>query len=230
MKLRRRNSFSLNNKTTILIISAIVLAVVVIGIVVGVLISNHNEQVEQEEHDKTVIGINVASKPDKDVYYVGEEFDPTGFLLQIVTNSGAETQFIEYNEDIHFTGFDSSVAVGNQTITVSYMNHMTTFVIQIKEAPKPAPKLEGIEVYNLQTTYTLSDWNRYGPDVRGIDFTGAKIRCIYSDGSVKEDILLNNSYIYGYTKLDAPGTTSITVKYSNGETTVETTVTITITE
>lgn len=219
MKLRSRRN---TNKKLIIIVAAIVLALVLIGTIVGVVIGKTNDEKEQDEYNKTIIGINVALKPTKDVYYVGEEFDPTGFLLQIVTNGIGETSFVEYNEDMIFSGFDSSAPTEAQTITVSYMDFVTTFVIQIKEEAQVAPTLERIEVYNFKTEYTLSDWNLSGPDVRG-----GRIRCIYSDGSVVEDILLKDSYIDSedVIYMSKPGKTEITVKYSNLETTVEITVT-----
>lgn len=219
MKLRSRRSV---NKKLIIIVAAIVLAIVLIGVIVGVVIKKNDDKKEQEESDKDVIGINVASKPDKDVYCIGEEFDPKGFLLQVVTKSGTETYFVEYNEDMVFSGFDSSAVAETQTITVSYMGYATTFVIQIKEEAQVAPTLERIEVYNFQTEYTLSDWNLSGPNVRG-----GRIRCIYSDGSVVEDILLKDSYIDSedVIYMSKPGKTEITIKYSNLETTVEITVT-----
>ena len=219
MKLRSRRN---TNKKLIIIVAAIALAVVLIGVIVGVVIKKNNDQKEQEKYDKTVVGINVASKPDKDVYYVGDEFEPKGLKLQVVTNGINETYFVEYNEEMTFSGFDSSAVAETQTITVSYMGYATTFVIQVKEEPQVAPTLTGIEVYNFKTTYTLEEWNLSGPDVRG-----ARIRCLYSDGSVVEDILLKDSYIDSadVIYMSKPGKTEITIKYSNLETTVEITVT-----
>lgn len=220
MKLRNRRS----EKKQIIIISvvAIVLAMILIGVIIGAVADNKAKK-EQEAYDKTVVGINVASKPNKDVYYIGEEFDPTGLKIQVVTNSFNETYFVEYNEDMTLTGFDSSVA-GQQAIIVAYMDYTTVFVVEVKEEPTPVPTLEKIEVYDFITTYSLDEWNTYGPDV-----AGARIRCIYSDESVEEDIILKKSYIRGYQRVDAPGTTEITVRYSVGGKTLETTVTITIT-
>lgn len=221
MKLRRHHN-KINNKT--IIVLAIILAVVLVAGIVAIIVGVDSAQ-KQDKFNKEVIRINVSSRPAKLVYYVGETFDPTGLKLQVVTNHQDESYFVEYNEEMNFSGFDSSEPNNAQTITVSYMGFSTTFVVEIKEKPSLAPVLESIEVYNFKTTYTLADWNKYGPSV-----TGARIRCVYSDGSTEEDIILKNSYIYGFKKLESAGTTEIIIKYTIGSVTVQTNVTITITE
>ena len=219
MKLRRQSQ----KRKVVMIVLAIVLAVALIAGIVAIIVGVNNAK-KLEAFNKEVVRIIVASKPNKTVYYVGEEFDPTGLRIQVVTNGQDETYFVDYNEEMNIIGFDSSKSASSQVITVSYKGFSSMFVVEIKEEPKPAPTLEKIEVYGFKTTYSLTEWNTYGPDV-----AGARIRCIYSDESVEEDIILKNSYIKGYQKLDAPGTTEITVKYSVGGKTLETTVTITIT-
>lgn len=211
----------LSKKKIILIVALLLVVVIALAVVIGISIKNK----EIEEQNKAIKGIAISTVP-KLEYYVGDEFDPTGLQIQVVTEHSYYSKFISYpHADITVSGFDSSVAVEKQPITVKYKEYTATFYVTIKEPPVAKPRLQAIEVYDFITTYTLSDWNTYGPNVRG-----GKITCIYSDGSVEGGVYLKASYIYGWKPLDAPGTTEITVKYSDGITSVETTVTITVTE
>ena len=215
----------LSKKRLIIIIAAAVLLLAV-GITVAVVLSMRSQQQAVNDEDgKTVLGISMNFYPTKRVYYVGEEFDPNGIRIQVRTKGQEYTTFIDDVSKLKFSGFDSSVPNDKLVITVEYEGWTTTFDLVVKEKEKPTPKLVSIEVYNLIDTYNLEEWNYYGPDV-----SGARIRCHYDDGSVKEDIILKNAHINGFKKLNAPGTTEITVKYNDGVTTVETTVTITVTE
>ena len=215
-----------NNKRKKTIIIIVVAAIVVLAVVAGIIaivVSNNRAQQQEQENRNIIRGISISSNPTKTVYYLGDAFDPTGTRIQVLTNSREYTYFVEWNE-LTFEGFDSSVTNDKLTITVTYMEYSTTFDIQVKEPETLAPTLESIEVYNFQTTYPLSEWNIYGPNP-----AGAKIRCVYSDGSVVEDIALKSKYISGYSKLDTAGATQITITYTDGVTTVSTTVEITIT-
>lgn len=211
-----------NRRKKLLIALAVVVALaVIVGVVAIIITVNANKQ---EAEDKNIVrGISIASSPAKTVYYVGEAFDPTGTKIQVLTNSANYTYFVDWTQ-LTFEGFDSSVANEKLTITVSYKGYTTTFNVVVKEHEPETPTLTGIEVYNFETTYPLDEWNKYGPNS-----TGAYIRCIYSDGSVVEDIVLKDKYIFGVTKLSSAGATEITIKYSDGVTTVETTVEITVT-
>lgn len=164
----------------------------------------------------------ISAYPNKLVYYIGEEFDPTGISVQVDFEDGTTT-FIEDPSQLTFEGFDSSVPCKEQEIKVSYMGHTKTISVVIVELPKPNPTLESIEVYDLQTTYDIEYWNSYG-----LNIVGSMIRLHYSDGSTEEKYLLSK-YVSGVRMVDAPGTLEITVKYSDGVTTVETQVEITIT-
>lgn len=123
-----------------------------------------------------------------------------------------------------FEGFDSSEPSSEQEITVGYMGFTKTISVVIVDLPKPTPTLESIEVYNLKTTYNIEEWNRHY-----LDIVGSMIRLHYSNGSTKEKYLLTK-YISGVRMVDSPCTLYITVEYSDGVTTVETQVEITITE
>ena len=224
MKLKSKRLRLRSEKPRIgLIIGAVALALVLVLVVLG-MVQCSKDQKEAELKAKEIQYITVAFKPNKTTYYIGETFDPAGLKVQVVTNSQEYTHFVDWTQ-LSFEGFDSSVPNEKLTVTVSYEGYSTILDVVIKEVESSQSKLEKIEIYDFQTTYTLKKWNMGGPNTNG-----AKIRAIYSDGSVVEGIVLKDIYIPGYEQLDAPGTTEITVQYSDSVTTVETTVTITVTE
>ena len=219
MKLKRRSN------TKVLLIAGIVALVLIVAVVALLIVNGINEKKEEQakEEGKAIHQIIMSSYPDKTVYNVGETFNPVGAKIQVITKGQIETYFVDYNE-LTFEGFDSSEAKDAVTITVSYKGFKTSFNVKIKEVETTAPVLERIEVYNFQTEYEFNAWNEGGPDT-----AGGKIRAYYSDGSIVEGIVLKTKYIPGYDQLSKPGKTTITVQYSDGVTTVETTVEITVT-
>lgn len=210
-------------KRTLILIAALVGLAVIIGVAAIIIAVNVNAEKQEAENRDIIRGISISAVPAKTVYYVGEVFDPTGAKIQVLTNSSSYTYFVDWNK-LTFEGFDSSVANDKLTITVSYKGYSTTFDVKVQEHEHIAPVLTSIEVQNFTTTYSKEEWNKYGPNS-----TGATIKCIYSDGSVVEDIVLKDKYIYGVADSDV-GTTEIIIKYSDGVTTVELPITITITE
>ena len=171
-----------------------------------------------------VLGLHVAINP-KLTYYVGEEFDPTGMRIQVITNEQYTSYFIDAPDDrLTITGFDSSAPVDEQVITVSFEDVSTTFTVKIKEMPSAKPVLESIEVLNLRNTYSVDRWNNGGADLGG-----AKLKLNYTDGSSKEIDLIGD-YVSPLPWADAPGTLEITITYSETNVTKSVKVPITITE
>lgn len=212
----------IGNKTKkpILIIVIAAVALILVGILVFCII----RQVQIDKENKTVKGIAVSVLP-KNVYYVGEEFDPENLMIQVIAGSNEYSYFVDYpNADIKLDGFDSSVPNDDLKITVKYKEFTTSFGVKILEIPSLNPTLKEISVGGLKTTYTLEKWNRLR-----LNLEGATLKCVYTDDSVKE-IPLIPSYIYGANKVDAPGEYEITVKYSEGAIQKEISVKITITE
>ena len=208
-------------KKRLVLIISIIAVLLVVALAVGAIIyfSNTPEPIPEN----TVTDVQLSSKPYKTVYYVGEQFDPKGLRVQVITHNYDLSYFVDHTK-LSWSGFDSSAPTEEQIITVTYRGFSLSFTVEIKEAEKTNPVLERIEVYDFKTIYTLKQWNMSGPNT-----TGAKLRCFYSDGSVVEDIVLRDMYIPGYERLDAPGITEIIVNYSDGVTSVSTTVTITVT-
>lgn len=176
--------------------------------------------------DTDTVMLSISSRPNKTVYYVGEEFDPRGTKAQVIKKDFDNSYFVDYTE-LTFEGFDSSKPNDKLAITVRYGNVSTQMYITIKEEGQvDKVYLSDIEVVNLKMTYSLSDWNTYG-----VVADGATIKRTYSDGTVNdENAPLKYSYIQGYTKMDSAGTTEITIRYKEDGYIVEKTITITITD
>lgn len=175
-----------------------------------------------------ILSLTVTTKP-KTTYYVGQEFDKTGMRIQVNTDKQATTFFVEADDEkLVISGFDSSVAVENQKVTITYEGVSTWFTVTIKEIPKPAPTLESIEVVNLISTYTVEKWNK-----NGLNPYGAYLKLTYSDGTVKgsyAETPLLWDYVSPLSKVEGPGTTQIVISYSEAGIVKTVTVDITITE
>ena len=147
--------------------------------------------------------------------------NPTGLSVYSLTNGGEFTKLSL--DECTITGFDSSVAVKEQVITVTYKGFTDTFTIEIKEEPTGTPVLESISMQTLpKTEYKVKE---------GLNSDGGVILCTYSDGSTKTVDLINE-YVYGFRAayLAGVGTYDITVKYNEDGVTAETTYKITITK
>lgn len=215
-------------KTTIKILIVVAAVLLLVGLVWLVIsgITSANEAKEGKEIK--FITLNATPKSE---YLVGEEFDATGTIIQVMTKNMDNTYFVDNINDMTFSGFDSSKAVDEQVITVSYQGFTTTFTVKIKEEEKPAPTLVSIEVRDLHTTYTMARWNQNGPSL-----ANAYLVLTYSDGSTKgslEETPLLWKYIEPLSDVEGAGTTQMVINYTEGEgenaIVVSTTVTITIT-
>ena len=175
----------------------------------------------------TVIsGINISIYPSKMQYYVGEEFDPKGLKVQVVSNNNEVSYFVDASS-LEFSGFDSTEPNDSVVVTVKYLEYTTQFTVKVKEREgvKNDPEVVGIKLSdNFKSTYTLQEWNdNNGPYLRSV-----RIVLIYSDGSEET---LDKINVYDFTDgverhLDSAGTTQFKVLYQG----FETTVTVTITE
>ena len=227
-----------------IILATVVGIVVVIAIVVTVvLIGTNNENNGGNTNDDTPnVGDNddedrgevdleaeptqiyVATVPNKTTYYVGETPNYSGLSIGVMeeNSSGFKLEYDEYAEHFTITGFDSSVPVAEQTITVKYKEYETSFTIEIKELITGA-RLTAIRIDPLpnKTTYKLGE---------AIDYTGGRVLCEYSDGSTKT-VRLKEAQISGFATITSPGEYEILVEYydENGGY-AKTTFTITMTE
>lgn len=85
----------------------------------------------------TFTGLSIFAMPVKTTYLTGETFDPTGLVILANYNGGSD---LVPNSALVFTGFDSSVPVENQVITVTLPENgeqpelSITFEINIQHA------------------------------------------------------------------------------------------------
>lgn len=216
MKLKKKRSKVFN-------IILIVAGVALLGLIIGLII--HFIPDKQEEHDPYEIkNIQLSAYPSKSIYYVGEEFDPTGCRIQVLTYDYDLSYFVDYTK-LTFSGFDSSEVNDSLPITVSYRGFTTSFNVKIIEPPSDTPTLSSYEVCDLKTEYRMNEWNEYG-----INVVGGTLKFIYSDGSVKENIYIQTIWCSGIVKVDEPCQIEITITYDDDGRLYQIPVTITITE
>lgn len=208
------------------IIIAIVAAVVLIAATVITIVVINNQQkkseIEAAELQKLEIKeIQISHLPDKTVYYCGTSLDTAGLVVYSLTYGG---EFTRLDLDAcTVTGFDSSVPVEEQTITVTYKGFTDTFTVQIKAQPTENPTLVSIKMATLpKTTYKLGE---------KLDVEGGTFTCYYSDGTTKT-VSLEIKYTGGFMPAmnKGPGEHEMRVVYEENGVQVETTYKITITE
>lgn len=156
-----------------------------------------------------VAGIYVSETPDKMVYYVGDTPNYSGLVIGVsqVADKGTTLSYDEAYNELTITGFDSSVPVKEQVITVQYKEFTTTFTVEIKELVTEATRLTGIRIDPLpdKLTYKLGE---------ALDYTGGRVVCEYSDGTTKVLRLDSTGVrVSGFATITTPGEYDITVKY-----------------
>lgn len=231
-------------KETILMIAITVVAVVVI-VVIGVLVftgggnggnsggitgdnGNSDNGGTSGENGGTVPSteiqdIYLATKPTKRKYLVGEQPNYNGMVVAVTSADGDTTQYAyeENAEMFTITGFDSSVPVEDQIVTVEYMGHTTVFKVQILPIPGEETHLVSIELISMpKTEFKVGD---------APSFKNGMILCTYSDGSTKE-VKLTFSLTSGFEYVDDPGEYTIVVEYVEEGYSATTEYTITVTE
>lgn len=217
MKLQKR-------KNKGLIIVAIVVAALLVLALIGVLVVP--TIIKNVTKPDPSIAVSVSPK---NVYFVGEKFDPTGLKIQVITGDQETTYFVSYPDaDLKISGFDSSVANESLALTITYKGMTTTLKVTIKDYPAKPPVLVSIGLSDAfyETPFTLHFWNRYGPTKRA----GVNLVLTYDDGSTKE-IPFKAEHCFNVIRpLEEAGTTEFTIKYSEGGKVFEETITVEITE
>lgn len=150
--------------------------------------------------------IEITAQPTKTVYSVGEELDTTGLEVTAVYSDESRKTVNNWKT----SGFDSSKAITNQTVTISYTENEVTktaeFNVEIKDY-----NLKSITIINKPTKlmYTIDD---------DFDSTGLKVEAKYSDNTTKD--ITENIEVVGFDK-KAEENKTITVKYGNKTDTFE---------
>ena len=170
--------------------------------------------------ETVILSLHIVKYPERN-YVVGQPFYAGEMQVQVVTNNIYTYYFIDATDpELEISGFNSSEVAENQVITVTYRGVSTTFTVNIKPVPTPAPTLVSFEVVGLTDTYTMGVWNE-----NGVSLYGAKLKLIYSDDST-EEVKLLGKYVSSLPVVTEPGTITITITYSG----IVVEVPITITE
>ena len=140
------------------------------------------------------VSISVKKAPNKTEYFVGDSYDGTGLVVNVVYNNGT-------NKDIT-TGFTtsgfSSANAGKNTVTVNYEGLKATFDVTIK-----AVELTGIEIAKApnKTTYNTGD---------ELDTTGLVLTLKYNNGTTGTT---DTGYTVSGYDTNTAGEQTITVTY-----------------
>lgn len=134
-------------KIAIIVVIAIVLLIAIVVVVAWYMFTQQT------------VAIYVDTLPVKTEYWVNEEFESNGLVvkqLKRIQNFNCEIPY----EQLEITGFDSSVACEEQTVTVTYGKFSTSFTVTINERPAPQKvvigvKIQGKDGAELKTDYQL---------------------------------------------------------------------------
>lgn len=188
---------------------------------------------------ETSISICITSYPDKVYYQVNEIFDPTGLVLSAVITErypdGTEKTFTEEiaypNENISFSGTDFSTE-GTKIITVIYtkneMVKYTSFEVTVGSSSLIQKTLDSISIKTLPTKTEYKVNEEFDPT--GLVIT-ANYTNYYSDNSTmsySNDISYDNNMTFSGTDFSTAGTKTITVTYTENETSQFATFEITV--
>lgn len=177
-----------------------------------------------DEVPDAIVEFYISSPPVRNLYNVGDEANYSG-LTFFIRDTDRNIINISYDDDpdaFNITGFDSSVPVESQTITVECRGYTDTFTVKIEEPTPVKPTLVGITIDPMpQTIYGKGE---------SLNLSGSYIVVEYSDGTT-ESIKLRMKHISGFDPDLAVGDHVLTVKYhdENGGY-AETSFTITVTE
>lgn len=177
---------------------------------------------------ETSISICITSYPDKVYYQVNEIFDPTGLVLSAVITErypdGTEkniTEEIAYpNENITFSGTDFSTE-GTKIITVIYTKSelvaYTSFEVTVGSGSLIEKTFDSISIKTLPTKTEYIVNEEFDPT--GLEITANYT--YYSDNSsmsYSNDISYDNNMSFSGTDFSTVGTKTITVTYTENET------------
>lgn len=216
MKLQNKRK---NTVVIIVIVAIVLVALVVAGIFLAPVIIGNIYKPEPS------IAVSVSPK---NVYFVREEFDPTGLKIQVLMGDTDSSYFVSYpDSELKISGFDSSVANESLPLTITYKGMTTTLNVTIKDHPAKNPTLVSMRLSDnfYDPPFTKTFWNDFGPYKR----PNVNIILTYDDGSEKE-VKLEAKYCFGLDRdIQSAGMTEFTLKYSEGGVTLEEKITVEIT-
>ena len=154
-------------------------------------------------------GIAVTAQPDKTTYFIGEEFDPEGM---VVTATFADDTTADVTEDCTFS--PETMAAGTQSVTITYVRAGVTKTATVAVAVRT---LDHIAV----TTPPNKTAYKYGETFQP---AGMVVTAYYTD----ETSRAVTGYTYSPTGALAMNNTTITISYTEGSVTKQTTQAITV--
>ena len=154
-------------------------------------------------------GIAVTAQPDKTTYFIGEEFDPEGM---VVTATFADDTTADVTEDCTFS--PETMAAGTQSVTITYVRAGVTKTATVAVAVRT---LDHIAV----TTPPNKTAYKYGETFQP---AGMVVTAYYTDDTSRAV----TGYTYSPTGALDMNNTTITISYSEGSVTEQTTQAITV--
>ena len=154
-------------------------------------------------------GVAVTKQPSKTTYFIGEEFDPTGM---VVTATFADDTTADVTEDCTFS--PETMAAGTQSVTITYVRAGVTKTATVAVAVRT---LDHIAV----TTPPSKTAYKYGETFQP---AGMVVTAYYTDGSSAAV----SGYTYSPNGALAMNNTTITISYTEGSVTKQTTQAITV--
>ena len=154
-------------------------------------------------------GIAVTAQPDKTTYFIGEEFDPEGM---VVTATFADDTTADVTEDCTFS--PETMAAGTQSVTITYVRAGVTKTATVAVAVRT---LDHIAV----TTPPNKTAYKYGETFQP---AGMVVTAYYTD----ETSRTVTGYTYSPTGALDMDDTTITVSYTEGSVSKQTTQAITV--
>ncbi|MEE0957269.1 MAG: bacterial Ig-like domain-containing protein [Ruminococcus sp.] len=152
--------------------------------------------VEVKEKPVSLTSITIVHKPDKLSYFIGEEFDSTGLIVNAVYDNGTSKAVTDYT----LSGFDNST-VGKKTITVAYKGLKATFDVEVKEKPVNLTSIMIVHKPNKLNYFTGEEF----------DSKGMIVNAVYDNGTSKA---ITDYTLSGFDSSTA-GKKTITVSYED---------------
>lgn len=122
-----------------------------------------------QDLNESVDMVSIVSLPLKTEYMVGDKLDFTGSMLRVKYISGKE-EIINITDEL-VTGFDNN-KLGKQTVTVTFAGFSDNYEVTVKERPA----VESIKIISQPDIKVFAVGTVF-------DFTGAKARIDYADGT-----------------------------------------------
>ena len=154
-------------------------------------------------------GIAVTTQPTKTTYYIGEAFDPAGM---VVTATFADDTTANVTEDCEFS--PQTMAAGTQSVTVTYQR------AGIQKTATVAVAVRTLDHIAVTTAPTKTAYN-YGETFNP---AGMVVTAYYTDDTSRAV----TGYTYSPTGALAMNNTTITISYTEGSVTEQTTQAITV--